>query len=74
MPVTSSRIRHTVGADALGPAIAYRARSGDDTDQRIATIVREIGPSPVAPFKRCSTFGPPPHPGFCPILSIAGCS
>ena len=28
---------------ALGPAIAYRARSGYDTDQRIVTIVREIG-------------------------------
>src|SRR5665647_1761860 len=29
---------------ALGPAIAYRvSRSGDDTDSKIVTIVREIG-------------------------------
>lgn len=28
---------------ALGPAIAYRARSGDDTDRKIVTIVAEAG-------------------------------
>jgi ATP-dependent DNA helicase RecG len=28
---------------ALGVAVSYRARSGDDTDQKIVTVVREIG-------------------------------
>lgn len=28
---------------ALGPAVAYRARSGDDSDRKIITIVREVG-------------------------------
>lgn len=28
---------------ALGPAITYRARSGEDTDRKIVTLVREVG-------------------------------
>lgn len=28
---------------ALGVAVSYRARSGDDTDQKIVTVVREVG-------------------------------
>jgi len=28
---------------ALGPAVTYRARSGDDTDRKIVTIVHEVG-------------------------------
>ena len=28
---------------ALGVAVSYRARSGGDTDQKIVTVVREIG-------------------------------
>jgi len=42
----SSRGEYRLVGDAvraLGPAIAYRARSGDDTDRKIVTIVREIG-------------------------------
>jgi len=41
--VDTSAVGQAGGVRALGPAIAYRARSGDDTDRKIVTIVREIG-------------------------------
>ena len=42
----SSRGEYRLVGDAiraLGVAVSYRARSGDDTDQKIVTVVREIG-------------------------------
>lgn len=42
----SNRAEYRLVADAiraLGPAIAYRTRSRDDTDRKIVTIVAEAG-------------------------------